>query len=109
MIQVNTMIAPARVTSYSHSALPDVLDGLGIAAMNVDAARQVWRVAREEHEGCRFAFKLSALPALDPSFFAMRGPGAHPRSRSRRLAAVYSQGRQSGRHHGTPTTTATMS
>jgi len=27
-----------------------VLDGLGIAAMNVDAARQVWRVAREEHK-----------------------------------------------------------
>ncbi len=50
MIQVNTVIAPARVTSYSHSAWPDVLDGLGIAAMNVDAARQVWRVAREEHK-----------------------------------------------------------
>ncbi|ACA19825.1 cation efflux protein [Methylobacterium sp. 4-46] len=31
------------------SAWPDLLVGLGIAAMNADAAREVWEAAREEH------------------------------------------------------------
>ena len=31
------------------SAWPDLLVGLGIAAMNADAAREVWTAAREEH------------------------------------------------------------
>ncbi|MGX9146502.1 cation transporter [Mesorhizobium sp. 128a] len=33
-----------------HSAWPDLIVGLGIAAMNVDAAREVWSAAREEHK-----------------------------------------------------------
>jgi len=32
-----------------HSAWPDLLVGLGIAAMNADAVREVWSAAREEH------------------------------------------------------------
>ena len=32
-----------------HSAWPDLIVGLGIAAMNADAAREVWEAAREEH------------------------------------------------------------
>ena len=31
------------------SAWPDLIVGLGIAAMNADAAREVWSAAREEH------------------------------------------------------------
>jgi hypothetical protein len=31
------------------SAWPDLIVGLGIAAMNADAAREVWGAAHEEH------------------------------------------------------------
>jgi Co/Zn/Cd efflux system component len=31
------------------SAWPDIIVGLGIAAMNADAAREVWEAARDEH------------------------------------------------------------
>lgn len=33
-----------------HSAWPDLIVGLGIAAMNLDAAREVWAAARAEHD-----------------------------------------------------------
>ena len=32
-----------------HSAWPDLIVGIGIVAMNADAAREVWTAAREEH------------------------------------------------------------
>jgi len=32
-----------------HSAWPDLIVGLGIAAMNADAAREVWNAAHDEH------------------------------------------------------------
>jgi Co/Zn/Cd efflux system component len=32
-----------------HSVWPDLIVGLGIAAMNTDAAREIWTAAREEH------------------------------------------------------------
>jgi Co/Zn/Cd efflux system component len=32
-----------------HSVWPDLLVGLGIACMNLDAAREIWSAAREEH------------------------------------------------------------
>jgi Co/Zn/Cd efflux system component len=32
-----------------HSVWPDLIVGLGIMAMNADAAREVWTAAREEH------------------------------------------------------------
>jgi Co/Zn/Cd efflux system component len=44
------IIAAGLVTAYTHSAWPDLIVGLGIAAMNVDAAREVWRAARTEHK-----------------------------------------------------------
>jgi Co/Zn/Cd efflux system component len=43
------IIAAGFVTAYWHSAWPDLIVGLGIAAMNADAAREVWKAAREEH------------------------------------------------------------
>jgi len=43
------IIAAGLVTAYSHSAWPDLMVGLGIAALNVGAAREVWRAARTEH------------------------------------------------------------
>jgi Co/Zn/Cd efflux system component len=44
------IIAAGMVTALAwHSAWPDLIVGLGIAAMNADAARAVWTTAREEH------------------------------------------------------------
>jgi Co/Zn/Cd efflux system component len=44
------IIIAGIVTAYTLSVWPDVIVGLGIAAMNLDAAREVWGVAREEHK-----------------------------------------------------------
>jgi Co/Zn/Cd efflux system component len=43
------IISAGLLTAYTLSAWPDLIVGLGIAAMNADAAREVWQVAREEH------------------------------------------------------------
>lgn len=44
------IILAGLMTAYLwSSAWPDLLVGLGIAAMNADAAREVWTAAREEH------------------------------------------------------------
>jgi Co/Zn/Cd efflux system component len=44
------IILAGLVTAFIwQSAWPDLLVGLGIAAMNADAAREVWEAAREEH------------------------------------------------------------
>ena len=43
------LITTGFVTAYMHSAWPDFIVRLGIAAMNADAAREVWKAAREEH------------------------------------------------------------
>ena len=45
------IIAAGLATAYTISAWPDLIVGLGIAAMNADAAREVWEAAREEHRG----------------------------------------------------------
>jgi Co/Zn/Cd efflux system component len=37
------------------TAWPDLIVGLGIAAMNADAAREVWQAAREEHRAVEVA------------------------------------------------------
>lgn len=45
------IIAVGLVTAFLwRSVWPDVLVGLGIAVMNLDAAREVWEAAREEHK-----------------------------------------------------------
>jgi len=43
------IIVAGLVTAYTLSGWPDLIVGLGIAAMNADAAREVWNAAREEH------------------------------------------------------------
>ena len=43
------IIAAGFMTAYTLSGWPDLIVGLGIAAMNADAAREVWSAAREEH------------------------------------------------------------
>jgi len=43
------IIAVGFVTAYTLSGWPDLIVGLGIAAMNADAAREIWSAAREEH------------------------------------------------------------
>lgn len=42
------IIAAGLVTAVTLSAWPDLIVGLGIAALNADAAREVWEAAREE-------------------------------------------------------------
>lgn len=42
------IIATGFVTAATLSAWPDLIVGLAIAAMNADAAREVWQAAREE-------------------------------------------------------------
>jgi Co/Zn/Cd efflux system component len=45
------IIAAGLVTAFLWlSAWPDLAVGLGIAALNADAAREVWEAAREEHK-----------------------------------------------------------
>ena len=44
------IIGAGLVTAYAwRSAWPDLIVGLAIAALNADAAREVWEAAREEH------------------------------------------------------------
>jgi Co/Zn/Cd efflux system component len=43
------IVTAGLMTAYTVSGWPDVIVGLGIAAMNADAAREVWKAAREEH------------------------------------------------------------
>lgn len=43
------IIAAGVITTFTHSAWPDMVVGLGIMLMNADAAREVWKAAREEH------------------------------------------------------------
>jgi Co/Zn/Cd efflux system component len=44
------IVAAGLVTGFLwHSVWPDVIVGLAIAAMNADAAREVWEAAHEEH------------------------------------------------------------
>lgn len=45
------IITAGVITAYLwQSVWPDVIVGLAIAAMNVDAAREVWQAARAEHK-----------------------------------------------------------
>ncbi|CAN7753058.1 cation transporter [Mesorhizobium sp. LjNodule214] len=43
------IIAAGLFTAYTLSAWPDLIVGLAIAAMNADAAREIWQAARQEH------------------------------------------------------------
>jgi len=44
------IIVAGLITAYTLSVWPDVIVGIGIAIMNMDAAREVWEAAREEHD-----------------------------------------------------------
>jgi len=43
------IVGAGLVTAATLSAWPDLIVGLAIAALNADAAREVWEAAREEH------------------------------------------------------------
>lgn len=47
------IIAAGFLTASTRSIGPDLVVGLGIAAINADAAREVWTAAREEQLGAR--------------------------------------------------------
>lgn len=44
------IIVAGLITVYTSSVWPDVIVGIGIGVMNMDAAREVWQAAREEHK-----------------------------------------------------------
>lgn len=43
------IIIAGLITAYTASAWPDLVVGLGIAALNANAAHEVWQAARQEH------------------------------------------------------------
>ena len=43
------IIVAGGLTAYFSSALPDLITGVGIAALNAGAAKEVWEAARGEH------------------------------------------------------------
>jgi Co/Zn/Cd efflux system component len=45
------IIAAGLLTGYTLSIWPDLLVGIGIAAMNATAAKEVWEAARQEQRG----------------------------------------------------------
>jgi Co/Zn/Cd efflux system component len=47
------IIGAGAVTALNHSAWPDLIVGLGILLMNLDAAHEVFEAAREEHRDGR--------------------------------------------------------
>jgi Co/Zn/Cd efflux system component len=47
------IVAAGFLTALTNSIWPDVVIGLGIAAMNADAAREVWEAARQERAESR--------------------------------------------------------
>lgn len=47
------IVLAGLATIVTHSIWPDVVVGLAIAAMNLDAAREVWEAAREEAKDAR--------------------------------------------------------
>ena len=48
------IIAVGAITAFLwHSAWPDLIVGIGIALMNADAARDVWRAAHEERRSAK--------------------------------------------------------
>ena len=47
------IVVAGIVTAATLSASPDLVVGVGIAALNINAARQVWTLAREEHLAAR--------------------------------------------------------
>ncbi|QAY94650.1 cobalt transporter [Methylovirgula ligni] len=49
MIANIAIMAAAGVTALWPSIWPDIVVGLGIAALNADAAREIWEAARSEH------------------------------------------------------------
>jgi Co/Zn/Cd efflux system component len=44
------IMAAGGVTVFWKSAWPDLMVGFGIAWMNLDAAREIWEAAHEEHK-----------------------------------------------------------
>ena len=53
LANVAILIAGIVTAFLWRSAWPDLIVGAGIAIMNSDAAREVWRAARDEHEAAR--------------------------------------------------------
>ena len=53
LANIAIMVTGAVTAFVWRSAWPDLIVGLGIAAMNADAAREVWTAACEEHAAAK--------------------------------------------------------
>lgn len=56
------IIGAAGVTAWASSPWPDLIVGLGIFVINLDAAREVYSAARQEHVRGRFSDPSSTRP-----------------------------------------------
>ncbi len=68
------IIAAAAVTWRWPSAWPDLIVGLGIAALNVDAAREIWETADDESDLAR---SLTQVAGADTDISAASTDSAH--------------------------------
>jgi Co/Zn/Cd efflux system component len=66
------IIAAAGLTALSASRWPDLIVGLGIFAMNLDAAREVFTVAQTEHRGEFLDRLYPTEPSRDRQVSAIR-------------------------------------
>jgi hypothetical protein len=55
------IIAAGLVTAFRPAAWPDLIVGLGIATLNADAAREIWRAAREEHRAADASLSYNSV------------------------------------------------
>lgn len=82
LANVAIMLAGLVTALVWHSAWPDLIVGLGIAAMNADAAHEVWTAAREEHAAAsreQGDANSRSLKEVEPSTKVIDGAVAHVR------------------------------
>lgn len=59
------IIGAGLLTAYTSSAWPDLIVGLAVAAMNADAAREVWKAAREKHKAAEARRSATVTATID--------------------------------------------
>lgn len=97
------IIAAGLATAFLwRSAWPDLIVGLGIAAMNADAAREVFHAARGEHEVAS-SDSIRRFPPPSPAKGEEKSKPAHPEGREIDIAlAARDQFAQQAARRGAP-------
>ncbi|WP_293457068.1 cation transporter [Phenylobacterium sp.] len=76
------IIGAGIATVFTRSLWPDLIVGLGIAVMNLDAARAVWTAARREHAAVQPLRRGALAPDIEGLGSAARHPAVPPRCRA---------------------------